>query len=74
VVLHISDQGIGMSSAQCARVGERFYRADTSGKVPGTRLGMSIVSEIMALHHGSVEIDSTPGQGNSVTLVFPLQP
>jgi signal transduction histidine kinase len=33
---------------------------------------MSIVTEIMALHHGSVEIASAPGQGTTVTLLFPL--
>jgi len=71
VVVRISDQGIGMTVAQTERVGERFYRVDSSGKVPGTGLGMSIVTEIMALHHGSVEITSTPGQGTKVNLMFP---
>lgn len=52
----------------------RFYRVDTSGKVSGTGLGMSIVKEIMALHHGSVEVDSTLGQGTQVTLIFPAAP
>jgi signal transduction histidine kinase len=51
-------------------VGERFYRADASGKVPGTGLGMSIVKEIMALHGGSVRIQSTPGRGTTVTLLL----
>ena len=74
VAVCITDQGIGMTPAQARRVGERFYRADTSGKVSGTGLGMSIVKEIMALHHGHVEVDSTPGQGTRVTLVFPAIP
>ena len=71
VILCVSDQGIGMRPDQAVRVGERFYRADSSGKVPGTGLGMSIVKEIMTLHYGRLEIDSSPGQGTSVTLVFP---
>ncbi|MBB1074113.1 PAS domain S-box protein [Rhodoferax sp. 4810] len=71
VAIRIADQGIGMSSAQKARVGERFFRADTSGKVPGTGLGMSIVKEIMTLHHGHVELDSESGVGTTVTLRFP---
>ncbi len=71
VGVRITDQGIGMTPAQAERVGERFYRADTSGKVSGTGLGMSIVKEIMALHHGSVEVVSAPDQGTAITLVFP---
>ena len=70
VAISVSDRGIGMTSKQKARVGERFYRADTSGKVPGTGLGMAIVSEIMALHRGSVTIDSELGVGTTVTLQF----
>jgi PAS domain S-box-containing protein len=74
VLVRVIDQGIGMTAEQTLRVGERFYRADTSGKVSGTGLGMSIVSEIMALHHGSLAIDSVPGQSTTVTLAFPLEP
>ena len=71
VCIEVTDCGIGMSAAQRARVGERFYRADTSGKIPGTGLGMSIVKEIIALHHGTLEIDSIPGAGTTVRLCLP---
>jgi signal transduction histidine kinase len=71
VCIEITDYGIGMTPAQLARVGERFYRADTSGKIPGTGLGMSIVKEIVALHHGTLEIDSSPGLGTKVRLCLP---
>ncbi len=74
VAVCIADNGIGMNPEQASRVGERFYRADASGKVSGTGLGMSIVNEIMALHQGSVHIDSTLGQGTSVTLLFVAVP
>ncbi|MDO8319609.1 PAS domain S-box protein [Rhodoferax sp.] len=71
VVLCITDQGVGMTHEEAGRVGERFYRADTSGKVPGTGLGMSIVKEIMALHYGRLALSSEPGQGTTVRLIFP---
>lgn len=67
----VRDHGIGMSEAQRSRVFERFYRADASGNIPGTGLGMSIVQEIVELHGGSVEVDSTPGQGSCVTVWLP---
>lgn len=71
VGIEVSDQGIGMTEAQRSRVCERFYRADTSGKIPGTGLGMSIVQEIIALHQGEVAIASAPGVGTTVTLWLP---
>lgn len=69
--IEITDHGIGMTPAQLARVCERFYRADTSGKTPGTGLGMCIVKEIIDLHQGQLSLDSTPGQGTHVRLCLP---
>jgi signal transduction histidine kinase len=71
VGIRIVDNGIGMTPAQQIHVFERFYRADTSGKILGTGLGMSIVHEIITLHRGRVELASEPGVGTSVTLWLP---
>ena len=72
VGLRISDSGIGMSPEQLARVCERFYRADPSGNIPGTGLGMSLVKEIVELQGGHVEISSAVGAGTAVTLWLPV--
>ncbi|MDP1999021.1 MAG: PAS domain S-box protein, partial [Rhodoferax sp.] len=72
VAIQVTDQGIGMTPEQVRRVGERFYRADASGKVAGTGLGMSIAKEIMALHHGNLVVESEYGRGTAVTLLFPI--
>ena len=72
--IQVADQGIGMSESQVQRVFERFYRADPSGNIPGTGLGMSLVKEIMDLHGGRAEVCSAPGQGTAVTLWFPQAP
>jgi len=72
IAVRTVDQGIGMSAEQVKRVSERFFRADTSGNVPGTGLGMSIVKEIVELHHGNLLVASAPGQGTTVTLQFPV--
>jgi signal transduction histidine kinase len=72
VGLTVSDAGIGMSAEQLARVFERFYRADPSGNIPGTGLGMSLVKEIVELQGGRVDIASQPGAGTTVTMWLPL--
>jgi signal transduction histidine kinase len=72
VGLRITDQGIGMGAEQAKRVCERYYRADPSGNIPGTGLGMSLVKEIMDLHQGRVDLASKPGHGTMVTLWLPL--
>ena len=67
----VQDQGIGMNADQLQRVCERFYRADTSGKIPGTGLGMSIVKEIVDLLGGDIELHSQPGVGTTVCVWLP---
>jgi PAS domain S-box-containing protein len=69
--IQILDHGIGMTPEQSRRVSERFYRADTSGKIPGTGLGMSIVKEIIEIFGGQIQIESTAGHGSQITLWLP---
>jgi PAS domain S-box-containing protein len=71
--IRVQDHGIGMTTAQQSRVFERFYRADPSGNIPGTGLGMSLVKEIAELQGGQVEIQSEFGKGTAVTLWFPMK-
>jgi signal transduction histidine kinase len=72
VGISVTDQGLGMTAEQVARVFERFYRADNSGNIPGTGLGMSIVKEIIGLHGGEVTVASQPGTGTTVTFWLPM--
>ncbi|WP_374564141.1 ATP-binding protein [Ideonella sp.] len=74
VGLVVRDHGIGMTQDQLARVCERFFRADTSGNIPGTGLGMSIVKEIVELLGGNLTLASESGRGTEVTLWLPLAP
>ncbi|MEI2680000.1 MAG: HAMP domain-containing sensor histidine kinase [Burkholderiaceae bacterium] len=71
VGIEVRDHGIGLTPEQIARVGERFYRADASGNIPGTGLGISIVKEIIELLGGRMAIASEPGHGTTVTLWLP---
>ncbi|MFZ6863492.1 sensor histidine kinase [Undibacterium sp. Ji67W] len=66
--IRVSDQGIGLTPAQLSRLFERFFRADPSGNIPGTGLGMCIVKEIIELHGGRVDVQSEKNVGTTVTL------
>jgi len=63
---------MGMAPEQLGRVCERFYRADASGKIPGTGLGMSIVKEIVDLLQGDMQLQSSPGEGTTVKVSLPV--
>lgn len=67
----VRDRGIGMTPDQLEHVFKRFWRADTSGKVPGTGLGMSLVKEVINIFKGAVDVESCAGYGTQVTLWLP---
>lgn len=71
VAIRIKDHGIGMTPEQLSHVFEKFYRADTSGKISGTGLGLSLVKEIMEHHGGRVQVESH-ATGTLVTLTLPI--
>ena len=71
-VVEVTDSGIGMTPAQLERAFERFYRADTSGNIPGTGLGLCLVKEIAELHKGKVALTSVAGEGTTASLWIPL--
>lgn len=71
-VITVSDTGIGIPRDQQERVFERFYRVDKSHsrETGGTGLGLSIVKHAAARQNGTVTLESTPGKGTTVTVVF----
>lgn len=65
VLIEFADTGTGMDDEMLDRVFEPF----TSGS-GGTGLGLSIVYKIVNDHGGTIDIQSTPGKGTRVTMVF----
>ena len=70
--MRVTDHGIGMTQDQLSKIFERFYRANVSGNIPGTGLGMSLINEIMQMHGGKVEVSSIYGESSRVVVWFPL--
>lgn len=73
LAIEIEDHGIGMNPEQLSRIFEKFYRADKSGHIPGTGLGMVLVKDIMEAHGGRVFVESALNRGTKVTLILPVR-
>ena len=73
-VLSVTDDGIGIPKEHQSRVFERFYRVDKSHSkaTGGTGLGLSIVKHGAAIHGAEIELESAPGKGTCVRLIFRL--
>ena len=72
-VLSVSDTGIGIPPDAQERVFERFYRVDKSHskQLGGTGLGLSIVKHVALMHSAKITLESTPGEGTTVSVIFP---
>ena len=69
----VSDTGIGIPKEHQERIFERFYRVDKSHSKErgGTGLGLSIVKHGALLHGAKVSVDSVPGKGTRIEMLFP---
>ena len=74
VRIAVRDQGDGIAPEHLPRLTERFYRIDTarSRQMGGTGLGLAIVKHIVERHAGRVSIDSTLGEGTTVSFTLPV--
>jgi signal transduction histidine kinase len=69
LTLWVEDDGPGLSPEDRARVVARGTRLDES--VPGSGLGLDIVSEIAVLYGGTLNLDAAPGGGLRAVLDLP---
>jgi signal transduction histidine kinase len=71
-VVEVSDTGFGIPSEYLARIYDPFFTTKAIGH--GTGLGLSITYGIVREHDGTIDCDSSVGQGTRFTLRFPLAP
>jgi PAS domain S-box-containing protein len=73
IVLVVADTGIGIDATVLASLGQPFTQADASisRTYGGSGLGLSISRRFVALHGGELTIESVPGKGTTVRVIFP---
>lgn len=73
--VEIADTGSGIDEGDLPHIFERFYRADKtrSRKEGSSGLGLAIVSKIVDMHEGSIDVESRSGEGTTFRITLPLQ-
>lgn len=68
----VADTGVGIPQRDLPHIFEPFYRSEKTGKLSGTGIGLAVVYEIIKLHKGAIEVESTEGIGTTLTITLPL--
>jgi signal transduction histidine kinase len=73
VCVIVRDSGTGIASEDLPHIFDRIYRGDKARNIEngGIRLGLSIVSKVVAAHNGTITVESTPGSGTTFRIVLP---
>lgn len=70
VAIEVHDNGPGVERAELGRVLDLFYTTKEVGR--GTGLGLALVHNVVTGHGGRIELDSAPGEGFHVRMLFPV--
>ena len=71
LIINISDNGCGISEKDLPKVKTRFYKANNS--VRGSGIGLAVADEIIAMHEGSLDIESSKGRGTTVRIILSVK-
>jgi signal transduction histidine kinase len=72
VYITIEDKGVGIPPDALPHIFERFFHLEKVGQhlFRGVGLGLSIARQVIELHHGEINVESTPGQGTTFIIVL----
>ncbi|MCP5096277.1 MAG: cyclic nucleotide-binding domain-containing protein [Chloroflexi bacterium] len=76
VAIKVTDEGIGIPQWAQERIFEPFYRIEREGGsnlFPGIGVGLTIAHMVISRHNGRIEVNSTPNQGSTFTIVLPVR-
>jgi two-component system phosphate regulon sensor histidine kinase PhoR len=75
VLIGVRDQGMGIPEAALKKLGDKFYRVDNKStrKVGGTGIGLFLVKNLIARHHGHMWVESELGKGSTFWFRIPVK-
>jgi len=70
IIFSVIDNGIGMSKEELTQIFNKFYQVDKSKTNKGLGLGLTIVSRIIQMINGKIDVESEPGKGSKFTITI----
>ncbi len=76
IIVQVSDQGIGIPADELPNIFMKFFRSKNAKASPikGSGLGLYLAKYFVELHRGTIQAESTPGQGSTFTVELPIEP
>lgn len=72
VRLSVTDSGPGVSKEELNTIFELFYQSNIGKKNKGTGIGLALTKELIDLHKGKIEVESSAVSGTTFTITFPI--
>lgn len=71
IVMTVADTGVGIAPDAISHIFDRYYQEKGPHQAAGTGIGLALVKNVVALHHGSIDVESQEGKGTKFTVRIP---
>ena len=69
-MISIRDEGVGIAKEEINNIFEKFYKSKLRQNATGSGLGLMIAKQIALKHNGSIQVESTLGEGTEFIFTF----
>ena len=74
IEIRVTDHGVGIPDDEQGKIFSKYFRASTSGGIPGSGLGLTLVKQFVEMHNGSISLQSRVGEGTTMLIQLPIVP